>query len=80
MAGLSLNMGLQGQGAMGSGFTPGAAVPDPALQPTGPTTISQKAWGIVSGGGRYPVAHLGFVSVGTLALAGLAWIYWSLPR
>jgi len=80
MAGLSLNMGLQGQGAFGSGYTANAATPDPALTPTGPTTIGQKAFGIVTGGGRYPVAHIGFVSVGMLSLAALAWIYWSLPR
>jgi len=79
MAGLALNMGLQGQGAFGSGYAD-AATPAAAQQPTGPTTIGQKAFGIVTGGGRYPVAHIGFVSVGVLALAGLAWIYWSLPR
>jgi hypothetical protein len=79
MAGLSLNMGLQGQGAFGSGYAP-AATPDAAGTPTGPTTIGQKAFGIVTGGGRYPYAHIGFVSVGVLSLGLLAWIYWSLPR
>ena len=77
--GLSLNMGLQGQGAFGSGFG-GASLPEAAQQPTGPTTIGARAFGITSGESRYPYAHIGFLSVGVAALAGLIWIYWSLPR
>ena len=79
--GLSLNMGLQGQGAFGSGYD-GAATPAAAgASPQGPTSIGQKAFGIVTGGGgQYTAAHIGFISVGTAAIAGLIWIYFSLPR
>jgi hypothetical protein len=79
--GLSLNMGLQGQGAFGSGY-PGAGTPA-AAGPTaqGPTSIGQKAFGIVTGGsGQYNAAHIGFISIGAASILGLIWIYWSLPR
>jgi hypothetical protein len=78
---MMLDMGLQGQGVFGAGY--GAAATPAAAGPTaqGPTTISQKAFGIVTGSsGRYPTAHIGFVSVGLLAIGGLIYIYWSLPR
>jgi hypothetical protein len=78
---VQLNMGLQGQGALGAGYD-GAATPAAAMpSPQGPTSIGQKAFGIVTGGGSpYPYAHVGFLSVGVLAIAGLIWIYYSLPR
>jgi hypothetical protein len=78
---MMLDMGLQGQGAFGAGY--GAAATPAAAGPSaqGPTTISQKAFGIVTGSaGRYPVAHAGLISAGTLAIAALIYIYWSLPR
>ena len=79
--GLSLNMGLQGQGAMGSGYAPAATPAAAGASPQGPTTIGQKAFGIVTGGsGQYGAAHIGFISVGAAAIAGLVWIYFSLPR
>ena len=83
MGGLSLYMG--GLGGVGnsppSGF-PAASVPAAAgASPQGPTTIGQKAFGIVSGGsGGYSAAHVGLLSAGFLSLAGLVFIYWSLPR
>ena len=79
--GLSLNMGLQGQAAFGSGYS-GAATPAAAgASPQGPTSIGQKAFGVVTGGtGQYPAAHIGFVSIGAASILGLLWIYWSLPR
>lgn len=81
MPGLSLNMGLSGQGALGSGYG-GAATPAAAgASPQGPTSIGQKAFGIVTGGASgYTAAHFGLVSVGALSLIGLVYIYWSLPR
>jgi hypothetical protein len=73
-------MGLQGQGAFGSGYG-SAATPNATTVPQGPTSIGQKAFGIVTGGDSpYPYAHIGFVSIGALALGLLAFIYWSLPR
>lgn len=78
---MMLDMGLQGQGVFGSGYS-GAATPAAASpSPQGPTTISQKAFGIVTGGqGKYGAAHAGLISVGTLSIIGLLYIYWSLPR
>lgn len=78
--GLSLNMGLGG-----SVFTPGygaAATPAAAgASPQGPTTIGQKAFGVVTGGsGEYGTAHVALIGGGGLALAALIFIWWSLPR
>lgn len=80
--GLNLNMGLQGQGALGSGYAPAATPAAAGVSPQGPTTVGAKAFGIVTGGGsaRYPAAQYGLLSIGTLSLAALIWIYWSLPR
>ena len=79
MAGLKLNMGLGG-----SVFTPGygsAATPNANnATPQGPTTIGQKAFGIVTGGESSTVPHVALISAGSLALAALIFIWWSLPR
>ena len=78
---MMLNMGLQGQGAFGSGYGDAATPAAAGASPQGPTSIGQKAFGIVTGGqGRYPLAHAGLISVGTLSIAALIYIYWSLPR
>lgn len=81
MSGLSLNMGLNGNGAFGSGFA-GANVPAAAgASPQGPTTIGAKAFGISSGaGGERNIPGAALLGFGTLALLGLVWIYYSLPR
>jgi hypothetical protein len=76
-----LNMGLQ-TSIFGAGY-PGAATPAAAgASPQGPTSIGQKAFGIQTGGGSgmYSNAHVGLISGGTLALLGLLFIYYSLPR
>jgi hypothetical protein len=77
-----LDMGLQGQGAFGSGYAPAATPAAAGASPQGPTTISQKAFGIVTGGGqgKYSAAHFGLISVGGACIAALLYIYWSLPR
>jgi hypothetical protein len=80
MGGLSLDMGLQGQGALGSGYGPAATPAAAGASPQGPTTIGQKAFGIVTGGGGYSAAHVGLLSVGGLSIVALCFIYWSLPR
>lgn len=78
---MMLDMGLQGQGAFGAGYSPAATPAAAGASAQGPTTIGQKAFGIVTGSqGRYPVAHIGFISIGTLSIAALLYIYWSLPR
>jgi len=80
MAGLQLNMGLGG-----SVFTPGygaAATPAAAgASAQGPTSIGQKAFGIVTGGGGgYGAAHIALIGGGGLSLGLLIFIWWSLPR
>lgn len=80
MTGLSLNMGL-GSSVFGQGY-PGAATPAAAgASPQGPTTIGQKAFGIVTGGqSGSSAAHIGLISAGTLSLALLIGIWYTLPR
>lgn len=80
MAGMTLNMGL-GSSVFGQGY-PGASVPAASgASPQGPTSVSQKAFGIVAGDVGCPrTAGIALVSVGTLALVGLFWIWYSLPR
>jgi hypothetical protein len=74
-----LNMGLQtsvfGQGYAGAS-TPAAA----GASPQGPTTIGQKAFGIVTGGSTSSCAHGALISGGVLSLGLLLFIYWSLPK
>jgi hypothetical protein len=79
--GLSLNMGLNGAGAFGSGYS-GAATPAAAgASPQGPTSIGEKAFGIQTGpSGGYTAAHLGLISIGGACIGLLCFIYWSLPR
>lgn len=48
--------------------------------PTGPATAAQAGFGINSGGGGLDVRTSATLSVGTLALIGLIYIWWSLPR
>jgi hypothetical protein len=76
MAGLSLYMG-----GLGGGADQGAAsLPAAAQQPTGPTTIGAKAFGISAGGATLGLGGTALLSSGVLCLAGLIWIWWSLPR
>ena len=80
MAGLSLQSGLGASVFAGGGY-PGAATPAAAgARPQGPTTIGQKAFGIVTGGGGMSAAHIGLLSIGGASIIALVYIYWSLPR
>jgi hypothetical protein len=76
---MMLNMGLNGSGTAAA-YT-GAQVPAAALTPTGPRTIGQQAFGIVSGdsGGSNTPAYA-IMGGGALALGLLVFIWWSLPR
>jgi hypothetical protein len=69
-------MGLQGAGGYSSAATPAAA----GASASGPTTIGQKAFGITTGGNGGNVGPLALLSIGTLSLIGLVYIWWSLPR
>lgn len=80
MAGMSLDMGMGGS-AFVNGY-PGAATPYAAnASPQGPTSIAQKAFGIVTGspgGPRTSALSLVFGGAGSLVLLFAIW--WSLPR
>lgn len=80
MPGLSLNSGL-GASVFTGGY-PGAATPASAgATAQGPTSIGQKAFGVVTGNeGMYKTGFLAAVGGGTLALGLLFFIWWSLPR
>lgn len=79
MSGLQLNMGAWG--AAGGGYGPAATPAAAGPSPQGPTTIGQKAFGVVTGGsGGGMTGPVALVSTGALALAGLIWIWYSLPR
>lgn len=79
MQGLTLQTGLGG--SVFAGGYPSAATPDAAgASPQGPTTIGQKAFGIVTGGSSPNTSGIALVSAGTFSLLALAFIYWSLPR
>lgn len=81
MAGLSLNTGLGASVFAGGGY-PGAATPAAAgATPQGPTSIGQKAFGIVTGNeGNHPLGFWSAIGGGGLALGLLVFIWWSLPR
>jgi hypothetical protein len=81
MSGLSLNTGLGASVFAGSGY-PGAATPAAAgATPQGPTSIGQKAFGIVTGNeGSYRTGYYAACGGGALALGLLVFIWWSLPR
>jgi hypothetical protein len=81
MPGLSLNSGL-GASVFASGGYPGAATPAAAgATAQGPTSIGQKAFGIVTGNeGFYRTGVVAAVGGGALSLGLLFFIWWSLPR
>jgi len=75
MAGMS----LRANAVTGVSFTP--SMPVAAQSPSAPRTIAEQAYGVQSGGDVGPkTAAYGAVGVGTLALAALIFIWWSLPR
>lgn len=77
MPGMQLRTNL----AAGGNYTP---LTPASAQPStsGANTIAQKAYGISGSGtgGGTKTAAWGSMSVGALALAGLIYLWWSLPR
>lgn len=77
MAGLSLNVG--GFGSSSAAF-PGTRGTNAGASPQGPQTAAAAGFGTSVGGGGLDARTTGVLSVGTLALALLVYIWWSLPR
>lgn len=81
MGGMSLNMGAFGSGSAAVNGYPAAATPAAATaSPQGPTTIGQKAFGIVTGSEGPRTAGIALCGGGLLSLGLLVFIYYSLPR
>lgn len=77
--GLYLQTGLQG--GFGTAF-PGVAGTNAGASPQGPATAAQAGFGVSmaqsSGGGDGKTT--GVLSIGSLSLIALVFIWWSLPR
>jgi len=81
--GLMLDMGAFGAGRASVNGLPAAQTPAAAgVSPQGPTTVGQKAFGIVTGseGSDLGVPYWALCTAGILSIAGLWWIWYSLPR
>lgn len=71
---------------LGGGFAlaawPGANGTSAGASPQGPATAAQAGFGVSAGagGGGLDGKTFGVLSVGTLALAGLIYLWWALPR
>jgi len=80
MAGMTLDMGL-GTSVLSQGYPQAATPAASGASPQGPTTIGQKAFGIVTGNQGCPkTSGLALIGSGGFALAALVFIWWSLPR
>ena len=76
---LTLNVG--GFGGTSAAF-PGTAGTNAGATPQGPRTAAAAGFGtqVDAGGGKLDTKTTGVLSIGTLALAALIYIWWSLPR
>ena len=59
---------------------PGVARTNANASPQGPRTAAEAGFGVSAGGASVSGTAAGVLSVGTLALAVLVYIWWSLPR
>jgi hypothetical protein len=71
-----------GAAAFIGGYTGGASNGTATwASPQGPQTATQAGFGTTADpSGGTSRATMGVLSAGTLALAGLVWLWWSLPR
>jgi hypothetical protein len=78
---MQLDTGLGGGFALAS--WPGAQGTAAGASPQGPTTAAGAGFGVTAGGGgveaQSTAVTTGFLSIGTLALLGLLFVWWSLP-
>ena len=77
---MQLNTGLGGGFALAS--WPGVNGTSANASPQGPATAAQAGFGVQAGGGggRLDAKTFGVLSVGTIALGLLVYIWWALPR
>lgn len=75
-----LNSGIGGGFALAA--WPGTNGTNANASPQGPATAAAAGFGVTAagGGGGADARTTGVLSVGTLALAGLIFLWWSLPR
>lgn len=82
--GLTAGLGAGGGAYIGPGSYTSASSKGTATwaSPQGPQTATQAGFGTIAGGpgGKHSRVTFGVLSAGSLALAGLIWIWWSLPR
>jgi hypothetical protein len=77
-----LQTGLSARGFLG-GYTNQASKGTATwASPQGPRTATQAGFGTTAGGsgGKMNRVATGVLSIGSLSLAALIWIWWSLPR
>jgi hypothetical protein len=72
-------MGLNLQTGISAAW-PGTAGTNAGASPQGPATAAAAGFGTTAGGSGVDGKTAGVLSVGTLALAALIYIWWSLPR
>lgn len=77
---MKIQTGLGGGFALGT--WPGTQGTSANASPQGPRTAAEQAYGVQSDGpGGKPTGHtFGVLGTGTIALALLVYIWWSLPR
>lgn len=75
-----LQTGLNGGFALAA--WPGTQGTAANANPAGPSNASEAAFGVTAAGGegKHTKLALGVLSTGTIALAGLVYLWWSLPR
>lgn len=77
---MALGINIGGWGAGTSAAWPGTVGTNANPNPAGPATAASAGFGVSAGGGGLDVQTGAVLSVGTLALLGLVYIWWSLPR
>ena len=76
---MMLDTGLGGGFALGT--WPGVQGTSANASPQGPQTAAQQGFGVQASGGAGLSGHtIGVLSTGTIALALLVYLWWSLPR
>lgn len=76
---MQLNTGLGGGFALAA--WPGTAGTNANATPQGPYNAAQAGFGTTAGGGGKLSGHtVGVLSVGTVALGLLVYVWWALPR